>query len=218
MRIKYLGHAAFELALEDGRRILFDPYEAGAFGGALAYGPITGSYDVVVVSHDHADHCCRDVAEKAGRVIDAAGTETIAGITVTSIPAFHDESKGKERGKNLMSVVEAEGLRVAHLGDLGHPLTGKEAKSLGALDVVFVPVGGHFTIDAETAVRVVESLDPKIVIPMHFKTDRVDFPIKGVDSFTDLVENVERAGRSEMTVTKETLPRERKVVVLKPAL
>jgi L-ascorbate metabolism protein UlaG (beta-lactamase superfamily) len=218
MRISYLGHSAFVLTLEDGRRILFDPYESGAYGGALAYAPITGSFDVVVVSHDHADHCCAEVTSKASHVIDAAGTQRIGGITVTSIPTFHDDSKGAERGKNLLSVVEADGLRIVHLGDLGHSIGEKEKRALGAVDIVFVPVGGHFTIDAETAVRVVKSLGARIVIPMHFKTDKVDFPVKGVEAFTGLMENVERAGRSEITVTREALPGETKVVVLEPAL
>ena len=80
MRIKYLGHAAFTLTLEDGRTVVFDPYESGAYDGALAYGPITGKFDVAVVSHDHADHCCEGVISKAEHVIDSAGDQDVGGI------------------------------------------------------------------------------------------------------------------------------------------
>ncbi len=218
MRITYLGHAAFTVTLEDGRSIVFDPYESGAYNGALGYGPITGTFDIAVVSHDHADHCCKEVTSKAKRIVKSAGEHEIEGITITSIPTFHDESRGSERGANLISVIEAEGMRVAHLGDLGHPIPAKDAQALKGVDVVLVPVGGHFTIDAEAAADVVEAIGPKLVIPMHFKTPKIDFPIQPVEKFAGLFENVEHVHDSEMTITKDTLPAERTVVVLDPAL
>lgn len=218
MRIKYLGHAAFQLTLEDGRTIVFDPYESGSYGGALGYGPITGAYDLAIVSHDHADHCTESVTAKAKHVLKTAGTHEIDGITVTSVPTFHDETEGSERGANLMTIVEAEGLRIAHLGDLGHGLDDDTAGPLKGADVVLVPVGGHFTIDAETAARVVEVIGPKIVIPMHYKTEKVGFPIMPVETFTVLMDNVEKAGGSEIALTEETLPAEMRVIVLDPAL
>ncbi len=218
MRIKYLGHAAFALSLSDGRSVVFDPYESGSYGGALVYGPITETFDIAVVSHDHADHCCESVTAQAKHVIKSAGEHEIDGIKITSIPTFHDESEGSERGTNLISVIEAEGIRLAHLGDLGHPLPADAAGALEGVDVVLVPVGGYFTIDAETALRVIEDIGPKLVIPMHYKTEKVAFPIEPVEKFTGLVQSVEHAGASEITVTRETLPGERKVVVLDPAL
>ena len=218
MRIKYLGHAAFVLSLSDGRTVVFDPYESGSDDGALTYGPITGTFDIAVVSHDHADHCCEDVMEKAAHVIKSAGEHEIDGIKITSISTFHDESEGSERGANLISIVEAEGIRLAHLGDLGHMLPGDVADTLKRIDVVLVPVGGHFTIDAETALEIIEAIEPKLVIPMHYKTGKVAFPIEPVETFTGLVRRVEHAGASEITVARETLPGEWKVIVLDPAL
>ncbi|HUV35932.1 MAG TPA: MBL fold metallo-hydrolase [Patescibacteria group bacterium] len=218
MRIKYLGHAAFVLTLSDGRTVVFDPYESGSYDGALAYGPITDAFDIAVVSHDHADHCCTSVTAGAKHVIRSAGEREIDGITVTSIPTFHDESEGSKRGTNLISIIEAEGIRLAHLGDLGHPLPETIADALKGVDVVFVPVGGFFTIDAETALRVIEAIGPKLVIPMHYKTAKVAFPIEPVEKFTGLVQGVEHAGTSEITVTRESLPAERTVVVLDQAL
>ncbi len=218
MRIKYLGHAAFVLTLSDGRTVVFDPYESGSYDGALTYGPITGAFDIAVVSHDHADHCCESVTSRAKHVIKSAGEHEIDGIRIISIPTFHDESGGSERGANLVSIIEAEGIRLAHLGDLGHLLPADDAGALKGVDVALVPVGGHFTIDAETALRVIEDIGPKLVIPMHYMTEKIAFPIEPVEKFTGLVQSVEYAGASEITVTRETLPGERKVVVLDPAL
>lgn len=216
VKIRYLGHAAFELEIESGTCFVFDPYKAGAFG-TLDYAPIKGSYDLVIVSHDHEDHACTDVLKRSRRVVDEAGKVQVGIVAVESTAAFHDESKGSQRGKNLVSVVSAEGLRVAHLGDLGHAITAKDYPMLAGVDVLMIPVGGHFTIDAAAAARVVAELRPKIVIPMHFKTPEVDFPITPVENFTKLMDNVEQAGASEIVVTKGTLPAKTKVVVLEPA-
>jgi L-ascorbate metabolism protein UlaG (beta-lactamase superfamily) len=216
MKIKYLGHAAFELALESGARIVFDPYTAGAFG-TLDYGPIDGEFNVAVVSHDHEDHTCRSIVSRVKKVVNKAGRVELEGMTIESVACFHDETKGSQRGKNLMSVIEADGLRIAHLGDLGHVIAAKDFPMLKGVDVMMIPVGGHFTIDAAGAAKVVKELEPKIVIPMHYKTPKVDFPITPVENFTKLMDNVEKADGSELVVTKGTLPAKTKVVVLQPA-
>ncbi len=218
MKLRYLGHAAFELVSEGGTKIVFDPYESGSYDGALKYGPISGRYDLAVVSHDHADHSDPDVKARAGNVVDGPGTFDFEGIRVVSMPTFHDESGGSERGKNLVSVVELDGMRIAHLGDLGHPLGAEELAALDAVDVLFIPVGGHFTIDATAAAALIAEVKPGIAVPMHFKTGKVDFPIAPVDEFTGLMENVETVGGSEFDVTKDEIPGATKVVVLEPAL
>ena len=218
MKIRYLGHAAFELVTEGGKKVVFDPYEAGSYDGALGYGPITGTYDLAVVSHDHPDHCCGDVTSKAGKVIDSAGSFDHEGVSIATYPTFHDETQGSERGKNLVTVLEADGLRIAHLGDLGHPLAEGDIPSLTGVDVLFVPVGGFFTIDAKVASETIAMIGPRLVIPMHFKTPKIGFPIASVENFTGMMENVEQSGGSEITVTKDNLPEGVKVVVLDPAL
>jgi L-ascorbate metabolism protein UlaG (beta-lactamase superfamily) len=217
MKILYLGHSAFELTLANGTRIVFDPYTAGAFGGDLGYSAITGSFDVAVVSHDHEDHSAKDVLKRSKRVVAKAGRVEVAGVVIESVATFHDEAKGAKRGKNLVSVVEAEGLRVAHLGDLGHAAGAKDIPALAGLDVLMIPVGGFFTIDAGTAAKMAKSLQPKIVIPMHYRASKVNFPITPVENFAKLMDNVESAGAKEIEVTKETLPAKMKVVVLEPA-
>jgi len=217
MKIRYLGHASFELVLSDGRKIVFDPYESGAYDGALAYSPITGEFDVAVVSHDHADHRDRTVVSRSRNVVEGEGSYDFDGVKVKSITTYHDDSKGAERGKNLVSIVEADGLKVAHLGDLGHMLADREAGELKGVDIILIPVGGYFTIDAKTAKQVVDALQPKMVIPMHFKTPKVNFPIAGVEDFTALFTDVERTGVSEIEVTPDAMPSTLKVVVLEPS-
>ena len=158
------------------------------------------------------------MTSQAANVVDEPGTFDFEGIRVISRPTYHDESGGSERGGNLISVVELDGMRIVHLGDLGHALGDKELAALGAVDVLLIPVGGHFTIDATTAAGLVGEIRPRIAIPMHFKTDKVDFPIAPVDGFTELMEDVEVAGCSEFTVTKSDALETTKVVVLEPAL
>lgn len=218
MKVKYLGHAAFELTSDGGTKIVFDPYESGSYDGALKYGPITGVYDLAVVSHEHPDHCDMRVKESAKHVVDAPGEFDIMGLHVKASPTYHDESEGSERGGNLVSVVELDGMRIAHLGDLGHPLSEEELEGIKGVDLLLIPVGGFFTIDAEAAAELVRKAEPKVVIPMHFKTDKVDFPIAPVDQFTSLMENVETAGGSTFTITGDESRGGMRVVVLDPEL
>lgn len=218
MKLRYLGHAAFELDLSDGRSIVFDPYESGSYDGALAFGPIDSPHDIAIVSHDHPDHRFEGVISRADTVWDKAGETEIGGVSITSIPTFHDESKGSERGTNLISIVEVEGVRVAHLGDLGHMITVSDVPALEGVDVMIVPVGGYFTIDAVTAKAVVEEFSPKIVIPMHYKSEKCGFPIAPVEDFTMLMGEFNEAGVSELDLVAETLPAELKVMILDPAL
>jgi L-ascorbate metabolism protein UlaG (beta-lactamase superfamily) len=217
MNIVYFGHSAFGITLENGTRIVLDPYTAGGVGGGLGYGPIRGDFDVAIMSHDHEDHTSRDVLKRSKRIVKTDGGVDVGGAEIESIPVFHDEAKGAKRGKNLISIISAEGLRVAHLGDLGHEVTAKDIPLLAGLDVLMIPVGGYFTIDAATAAKIAKDLAPRIVLPMHYKTEKVDFPITPVENFTNLMDNVERPRSSEIVVSNVLLPAKTTVVVLEPA-
>lgn len=216
MKLTYLGHAAFELATAGGARIVFDPYTAGAYE-TLACDTIRGDFDLAITSHDHADHTCADVLARSKHVVKKAGKAVFGDIAVESFPTFHDDAKGAKRGANLVSIVEVEGFRVAHLGDLGHPITAKELPALVGVDVMMIPVGGYYTIDAAQAAVIVEEFAPRIVVPMHYKTAKVDFPIAPVESFTKLVKTAEKPSASEIALAKDTLPAKTTVVVLDPA-
>jgi len=218
MIIRYLGHACFLVTDADGIRIVFDPYEPGGFNGGIGYGPIKEPADIVVVSHDHADH--NYVAGVPGnpRVIKGPGVQSEEIILFRGIAAKHDASGGSERGENTIFCADIDDVRLCHLGDLGHELTPAQVEEIGSIDVLLCPVGGLFTIDAQAATRVVESLGPRITIPMHFKTAKITFPLAPVDDFLRGKTNVRRENGSEITVTQETLPAEPQIIVLDPAL
>jgi L-ascorbate metabolism protein UlaG (beta-lactamase superfamily) len=128
-------------------------------------------------------------------------------------PTYHDESQGRERGENTVFTFEADGMKVAFLGDLGHVLSDEQVAAVGPVDVLLTPVGGHFTVDAATATKVAEQLEAKVIFPMHYKTDACGFPIAPVDDFLAGKANVERPGASEVEITEEDLGAP-KVVVL----
>jgi L-ascorbate metabolism protein UlaG (beta-lactamase superfamily) len=218
MKIKFLGHATFLLTAADGTAVITDPYEPHGFGGAIGHGPIQDRADIVTVSHDHADHNHARGVPGNPQVIQSVGEHAAKGVSITGVPTHHDSSGGSQRGHNIVFVIAVDGVRVCHLGDLGHPLTQDQAKALGEVDVLLVPVGGTFTVDATGASAVVQALDPKIVIPMHFKTPKVKLPLAPVDTFLAGQSNVRRAGASEVEIARDTLPAHREIIVLEPAL
>jgi L-ascorbate metabolism protein UlaG (beta-lactamase superfamily) len=205
MKIRWYGHAAFQITTAKGVRIIIDPYQSGAFGGALTYGKITDKADIVLTSHDHDDHnYTKDIPGPFTRV-EKAGTYEIKDVRITAIPTYHDPSRGRERGNNLLFLVEADSLRVVHMGDLGHALDLAIVKSLGAVDILLVPVGGFYTIDPVEATEVVKSVGPKVTIPMHYKTEKCAFPIAPVEEFIKGKEPVTKVGAAEAEFSRETL-------------
>ena len=217
MRLTYFGHASFLVETRDGIRVVLDPYCPGCYDGALRYADISQPADVVIATHSHADHAGVDAISGEPLALVQPKAETVGNLRITGVDSFHDDSGGSERGDNTMVVLDDGDVRLAHLGDLGHVLDAETAERLGRVDVLLIPVGGFFTIDHAAAAKVVDTLQPRIVVPMHYKTDKVDFPIAGVDPFLATQARVERKETSTIEVTAETLPAERSVVVLSPS-
>ncbi len=219
MRVKWLGHACFLLSSDTGTRIIIDPYTVR---GGLNYGEIDESADVVLSSHDHYDHSNTSAVKGHPRIVRSAGTEVASGIKFRGIPAYHDDVKGSKRGNDIIFAFELDGMRVCHLGDLGHELGDVELKEIGKVDVLFVPAGGLYTFDVEVATRVCNKLSPRIVIPMHFRTPKLDTAVfgavAGVDEFLKGKPDVERRDSSEVEFDAGNLPVSTRIVVLKPAL
>jgi L-ascorbate metabolism protein UlaG (beta-lactamase superfamily) len=218
MKVKWYGHAAFLITSDQGTKIITDPYEPGAFGGQLSYGKIRDQVDIVLTSHDHADHNYTKDLPGTPQIVKGSGPQTSKGISMKGIPTYHDPSKGSERGTNTIFTFKVDQVQLCHLGDLGHLLSDKELAEIGPVDILLIPVGGFFTIDPKEATRVAEQMKPKILIPMHFKTQKCGFPIAPVEDFLKGKKNVRRAKASEATFEKATLPQQMEIVVLEHAL
>lgn len=210
MIITNLGHAKFLIELENGHRIITDPFDPGT-----GYPVGSAACDTVLVSHHHHDHDAVETLRGYTQVIDAPGEYTpCAGVRVTGVASFHDDAQGAKRGKNTMYLIEAEGLRVAHLGDLGHLPDAQQIEALAPVDVLMVPVGGFFTIDAETARQVCTMLSARVVLPMHFRTEcNAGWPIAPVDGFTALFPTPAET-LTELRVTREDLVCQPRIAVL----
>lgn len=215
MKIKWNGHASFTITSKAGLKIVTDPYESGGFGGALKYAPITDQADIALVSHEHADHNYTAGLKGSPRVLKNSGE--VKGIKFDAIPCFHDSSRGSQRGKNTIFCFSVDDIRIAHFGDLGHSLDDEQIKKLGKVDLLLIPVGGFFTIDAKQAQQLTTRINPGIVIPMHYKTSKVDFPIQPPDAFLAQFTKVKKLDLSEVEINKSDIPQTTEVWVLKSA-
>lgn len=217
MRLTYYGHASFLVEAGDGTRIIVDPYRPGAYDGAIKLAPINEAADVVLASHDHDDHGATDTILGNPQVFVFPAAVTVGSVKIEGIPVEHDEAGGSKRGKNTIMIIDDGDVRLVHAGDLGHLLDDSTADKVGRVDVLLIPVGGYFTIDAQEAAAVVERLSPRVVIPIHYKTDKVDFPIASVDGFLKTQESVQRLNSSVFEVNQQTLPATRTTIVLDPS-
>jgi len=183
MILRYLGHAFFTITLESGRVIAFDPY-----GSFYDYPERSVKADVCLVSHHHHDHDGMECIQPGAQVIDTVGEhKPVEGVAVRSVATWHDDRQGALRGSNLIHIVEAEGLRIAHAGDLGHLPDAQQVKKIGKIDVLLVPVGGYYTIDAAAALELCRLLQPTCAIPMHYRTDyNPDMPVATIQDFLEL--------------------------------
>ncbi len=166
MEITYLGQSSFKIKTKNSI-VITDPFDPKMVGLKFE----KQEANIVTVSHHHNDHDNLGAIDGTMKVIDGPGEYDIADVAVRGFKTYHDNSEGKERGKNTIYVIEADGVKVLHLGDLGHKLSEGLLKELGSIDVVIVPVGGVYTLNGKEAVEVVRQIEPTITIPMHFKVD-----------------------------------------------
>jgi L-ascorbate metabolism protein UlaG (beta-lactamase superfamily) len=217
MEITWIGHSCFKLRGKTGT-LVTDPFDDSV---GLPFPKI--SADIVTVSHAHGDHyAVVRVSGTARRpkpfVITEPGEYEATEIGVFGFPSFHDDRGGLERGGNLITVIHMDGVTFSHLGDLGHLLSDKQVLALDGVDVLFVPVGGAYTIDAKQAAEVVEAIKPSIVVPMHYKLPRMREAFGQLESVETFLKQMGKEGVvpvEKLTVTPESLPDELGVVVLR---
>lgn len=212
MKVKWFGQAAFLLVSDGGLKIITDPYDP-----AIGYGDIAEAADIVTVSHEHRDHNYIAGLKGKPEVVRGAGLRKAKGIQFKGIATFHDKSQGGERGNNTVFCFSLDGVRVCHLGDLGHLLSDGQIAEIGEIDLLLIPVGGRATIDAAEATEVIAKLKPLVVVPMHFKTEKSALRFAEVDDFLANKTNFRRLDSSEFEIKKKELPAATQIVVLKHA-
>jgi L-ascorbate metabolism protein UlaG (beta-lactamase superfamily) len=228
--IEYFGHASFGISDSEGMKIVTDPYNPVADPDpsvpTLGYTFPIISTQILTVSHDHFDH--NNVAALQGYeqlIFANTGSFVNGDIKIEGIASWHDTTQGSERGRNTIYTYEINNIKVCHLGDLGHELSQEQIKSIGQVDVLMIPVGGVFTINSEEAVRVVNSINPKVVIPMHYGTEASNAlfalmasELTPVDTFTSMIQlqGWEIEAVDNLTITKQMLNtmKSKKVFVL----
>lgn len=212
MEISYLGHSSFRIRTSNGY-VVTDPFDPKMVG--LKFSGVEA--DIVTVSHDHGDHNQYQLVKGVKRVVAGPGEYEIMGISIIGIPSFHDDKKGELRGKNTIYVLEAEGLRLCHLGDLGHSLSQEQVEEIGEVDILMVPVGGEYTIGPKEAAQVVSDIEPKLIIPMHFKSQGLNpdtfSKLSGVEEFLKEL-SLPTEKLPKLSVKREELGEEQKVIVL----
>lgn len=214
MDITSLGHSSFKIRGKNAT-VITDPYDSAMVG--LKF-PKDAAATMVTVSHDHADH--NSIAQVKGtpQIISGPGEYEIAGVGIVGIASYHDHEKGAVRGKNTIYRMQVDGVSIVHLGDLGHALSAEEVESLDGVDILIIPVGGTYTIDAAIAATIVGDVEPHMVIPMHY--GRPDLNGKAFSSLQPVSAFLKEIGKEDvtpqpkLTITKDTLPEELQVVVL----
>ncbi len=210
--LRWLGHECFEIR-EEGV-VITDPHDGEGIG--LPRPDVKA--DIVTVSHGHFDHANGvDIVSKPDTVVIKSPEErSVKGITVKGIATFHDNVRGGMRGNNVVFTIQIDGLTFCHLGDLGHTLSEEQLKEIGRVDVLLIPVGGNYTIDATEAAQIVESMRPRIAIPMHYKTKGLTVNIADAEAFLKGRENVKRFSESQVKIEKDGLPEQTETWVLSP--
>jgi L-ascorbate metabolism protein UlaG (beta-lactamase superfamily) len=179
MIVTWLGHSCFFLKSDEGLSLLLDPFHENEVGYAM---PETRA-DIVIISHDHPDHNNVDAAGRPAEVIFGPGEYICKDMEILGIKSYHDAQRGKLRGTNTIFCFALDCIRVCHLGDLGHTLSRAQVKAIGAVDLLFLPVGGRYTIDAVGANKVMSQLHPAVTVPMHYQTRALSFELDPVDDF-----------------------------------
>ena len=208
MEIRWSGHSCFSIK-EKGKVIVTDPY-----GPELGYSPLKLSADIVTVSHFHPGHSFVEGVATNPRQITTPGEYEIGGLFITGIATFHDNENGEVRGKNTVYLLELGGMMLCHLGDLGHRLTPQLLEEIGSVDILFLPVGEGSTFSVNLAVETVRALEPRIVIPMHYKTQALNRELEVVDTFLKKIGTKEMEARSSISLSQSSLPSNTEVIVL----
>lgn len=206
MIISYLGHSCFKIQDKTGTEgvtVVTDPFDK-----SIGLKVPNFEADIVTVSHSHNDHSNAGALRSEPFIIESAGEYEVKGVAINGIESYHDAKEGAERGKNIIYRIDIDNISVAHLGDLGHELDAKQLERLEGTDILLIPVGGKYTIDAKKAIEVIKQIEPRIVIPMHYKIkgSKID-DIDSVDKFIK-ESGMTPTNEEKLKISKKDLPQE----------
>lgn len=214
MIISWLGHSAFKFqgkGQSDTITVVTDPFYPEKTGLKLP----RLEADIVTLSHDHDDHNNSDAVKGEPRILTGVGEYEIKGVFIEGVPSFHDDEKGAKRGSNIIYRFEIEDLSITHLGDLGTELDNKQLESLEGTDILLVPVGGVYTINAAKAVTVINQIEPRIVIPMHYQVPglKLGNELASLDAFLKAIA-IKPRQEEKLKIVKKDLPQDNMEVVV----
>ena len=208
MDITWLGHSCFRIKGSHAT-IITDPYSPD-----LGYSLGKPTAHIVTVSHQHQGHSYVQGISGAPKPITGPGEYEIKGVLVIGVATFHDAERGRKRGNNTVYLIEVDEVLVCHLGDLGHALTAEQVEEIDKVDVLLLPVGGVSTIDAPVAAKVVRQLEPKVVIPMHYKTEVLNRELEPVERFLKEIGVTQLNPQPKLSLTRSSLPDSTQVFLL----
>jgi L-ascorbate metabolism protein UlaG (beta-lactamase superfamily) len=208
MDITWLGHSCFRIKGSQ-TTVITDP-----FPPELGYAVANLVAPVVTVSHQHPDHSYLPSVTPGARVVKGPGEYEISSALIIGLASFHDKEEGRKLGKNTVYAIQLDELSICHLGDLGHVLSSQQVEDIGNVDILMVPVGDVTTINSSEAAQVVRQLEPKVVLPMHYKTPAVKMDLEPIDRFLKEMGVKDTTSRPKLTITKGNLPATTQVILL----
>lgn len=214
MLIEYIGHACFYIT-SNGVRIMTDPYDP-----SIGLAEVSRPTDILLISHDHYDHSHKSAAMGDYTLIDTPGAHTADGVNIYGYPLFHDDEGGSKRGTVTAFVIAADGIKLLHMGDVGAMPNDEFFEQIGHIDVLLIPVGGTYTVDAQGAALIMERINANITIPMHYKTNKLKLDIARVAPFIDAVKNhydISRLHTNKYEIDKANLKKRSRVIVMENA-
>lgn len=220
MTIQWYGHSCFKISTKpEGRGsgedivIFTDPYNK-----EIGLRPPQGKADIVTVSHDHFDHNNAKALRAEPSILDMPGEYSIKGISIKGVNSFHDKKEGAERGQNTIFIFESEGIRVCHLGDLATELDKKQIEEINGVDILMVPVGGRFSLNGKEAKAVIDQIEPKIVLPMHYKIKESKFQGDDEKTFCREIGTCPREKLPKLIIKKKDFEDKKMEVVIMEAV
>jgi L-ascorbate metabolism protein UlaG (beta-lactamase superfamily) len=208
MEITWLGHSSFKIKGKQAT-VITDP-----FSPDTGYSLGKQNASIVTVSHSHPGHSYTSGINSDPHLVTGPGEYEISNVLIIGLASYHDDEKGKIRGKNTIYLIEMDEITICHMGDLGHPLTDSQTEEMGNVDILMLPVGGVSTINATTAAAIVRQIEPKIVLPMHYGTPSLKRTLDPVDRFLKEIGSHDITPQAKLTITKNNLPLVMQVTIL----